>query len=54
MDKWHTGHWVGGAAPQGRDKSLSGSNRYQETQGDHVPLPHGSAVFCTKAHGSYC
>lgn len=24
MDKWHTGHWVGGAAPQGRDKSLSG------------------------------
>lgn len=24
MDKWHTGHWVGGAAPQGRDQSLSG------------------------------
>lgn len=33
MDKWHIGHCVGGAAPQGRDQSLSGFKQVSGTTG---------------------
>lgn len=49
MDKWHTGHWVGGAAPQGRDQSLSG---FKQVSGNTGRPPAFTSRKCCILHQS--